>query len=128
MLNSVVVEAADPIDVLFNPGENTRANPNTKTYDVYLSIDISDPNNQIITSCPTETHKYQRGTLNFHKEACQFSGIYSYFKMRIALYADSGRSLFCTGLIDIPISRLEEDVVVSLLAMCGQMCGVCCLH
>ena len=109
----VVIEAADPIDVLFGPNENTRNNPNTQIFDVKLCIEITDPNNQLISSRSTDSHQFMRGSLSFRKEVCVFRNMYSYYKMRILLYAERNRNLYCTGVLDIPLSRLEEDAVVS---------------
>ena len=109
-------EVLDPLDYLFAPGENTRTNPNTVKYYVEVGVNIVNLDDELIASKCCQSQLYITGSsLDFKKELCEFRNVYGEYVARILILAAKvgNKERICTGIIDIPLSRLEPNVVVS---------------
>lgn len=116
----IVFEVLDPLDLLFAPGENTRANPNKEKYDVFVGLEVMDPVAKIVSSKRSQPQSYITGSsIDFKKETYEFNDIYASFTIRIYIMAfktsNKRNDGICTGLIEIPLSRLEPNATVSYL-------------
>ena len=120
-LFGVVFEVLDPLDYVFAPGENTRTNPNTVKYNLEVGIDVLDSNEQLFSTKRCHPQIYVTGSsVDFKKELCEFKNVYGEYVARILTIASKigSKDQICTGIIDIPLSRLEPNVVVSISMKC----------
>lgn len=117
MFHIIVVEAVDVVDLLILPD----APKNTRTeYDVNAEIALLSDRHEFIDSYTTRVLKYEKGMLNMNKENCVFNGVCDTAYLRCSMFAFEAnyRSRMCCGIVDIPISRLEENVTVRKYYRC----------
>ena len=85
------------------------------TYDVNAEIAIINDKDEVIDSYCTFPLQYEKGMLNMNKEECIFTDVYDTGNLRCSMFAVDIKhhTKRCTGIVDVPISRLEENVLVS---------------
>lgn len=111
-----VLEAADCLDAITSTDKELIRNKSSGilSFNVYARIVIANENGEPLYHFSTATFSYSSGTLDICAEEYVFEGISSSYNVIASLYA--ANTYFenkCIGLVVIPISRLEENTLVS---------------
>ena len=109
-----VIEAIDCLDGL--PSVDKRHN--TVSYNIYVKIVIAKEDGEPLMNFSTATSTYTSGVLDICAEEYAFDGISSSNNIIASLYAaNPTMDNKCIGLVVIPVSRLEENITVSVFTL-----------